>query len=204
MSAGVLYVRHAMPERREGESPAAWGLGPIGRATAAELAVRLERRPPVVVVVASAEAKACETARPIADRFGVGVDVDDRLVEVTRPWVGGGAEYRVIAHRYVDGEELSGWEPHAVVAERMTAAVEDARARAARTDAARAGEPARCVVVGHGLSLTILMASLLPPGFDAGGFWRRLAFPDAWTLDPTDLVVVRQNAATAPGIAPVI
>jgi broad specificity phosphatase PhoE len=191
MTAGVLFVRHAMPEQREGQAPSAWGLGPVGRAAAAELAGHLDRRPEVTAVVASDEAKAWETAEPIAARFGLAVERDERLGEVSRPWVG--ADYRAVAHRYVDGEELSGWEPHGQVADRMAAAVEDAQQRAAAAAGPSSGA-ARCVVVGHGLALTVFMASLLPAGFDAGGFWRRLAFPDAWMVDPTDLVVVRLGA----------
>ncbi|MBI2711130.1 MAG: histidine phosphatase family protein [Actinobacteria bacterium] len=180
MIAWAVYVRHAMPERRDDDDPDLWPLGPAGRAAAAELARRLHSEPAVGRVVASPAPKATQTAEPIAARFGLDVVTDDRLVEAGRPWVG--EDYRVTAHRYVDGEPVEGWEPQVDVAARVAAAVADARS------AAGAG---RSIVVGHGLALAVHLRALLPNGFDAGGFWRRLAFPDAWELDPDGLVLSR-------------
>ena len=65
-------------------------------------------------------------------------------------------------------------EPHASVAERVAAAVDDALASA--TDG-----PA--IVVSHGLALSLHLGDRLGADFDRETFWSRLAFPDAWALD---------------------
>jgi len=175
-----VYVRHAMPVADPGAAPAAWSLGPAGRAAAAELAQGIGRDLAVARVVSSPEPKALGTAAPLADRFGIEVEVDDRLAEVGRPWVGEG--YRGVAHRYLEGESPDGWEDRASVTARVAAAVEAARTRAGGGTVA---------VVGHGLALCLHLAAALPPGFDASGFWARLAFPDAWALDRDELTLWR-------------
>ncbi len=122
MPAQVTYVRHAMADTTA-DQPTEWRLGRSGREAAADLALRLELRGPVARVVASSEPKAMESAQPIADRVGLEVAVDPRLREVTRTWVGPG--YRAVAHRYLRGDVPAGWEPHAEVAERVQAVVDD-------------------------------------------------------------------------------
>jgi broad specificity phosphatase PhoE len=177
-----LYVRHAMPLVDPKRPSSEWALGPAGRAAARELATALPLDRPVAVVVSSTERKALDTAQPIADRFGVEVQSDERLVEVDRPWVGAPNDYRTMAHRFLEGAALPGWEDRAEVVDRMAAAVRDARA---------ATSGGAVAVVVHGLSLCVHLEALLPSGFDAGGFWARLAFPDAWTVDRSDLVLSR-------------
>jgi broad specificity phosphatase PhoE len=134
------------------------------------------------LVVSSTEPKALATAVPIAERFGVEVVPDERLAEAHRPWVGSPNDYRSMAHRYLAGFATPGWEDGSAVVDRMAAAVREARASAS-------GQP--IAVVGHGLSLCLHLASVLPDGFDPGGLWARLSFPDAWTVDRADLVLSR-------------
>lgn len=177
-----VYVRHAMPVRSEGRPSEEWELGPEGRTTASELAGALEPGGPVAVVVASSEPKAAATAAPIAARFGAEVCLDDRLREVGRPWVG--EDYRRVAHGYLRGDDPPGWEPQREVAARVEAALVDATSAAP--------EPGSIVVVvGHGLALAVHLASVLPVGFDGAGFWSRLTFPDAWSLDHDALCLRR-------------
>jgi broad specificity phosphatase PhoE len=178
-----VYVRHAMPLVDSGLPASEWDLGPGGRASARELAALLVIERPVAVVVSSTERKARSTAEPIAERFGVAVVEDDRLVEADRPWIGVPNDYRGMARRYLRGASLDGWEAQGEVVDRMSAAVRDARARA--------GPEGAVLAVGHGLSICLHLAAGLPRGFDAAGLWARLAFPDAWAVDRDDLVLSR-------------
>ena len=169
-----LYVRHAMA-LRDADRPHGSGssVPPVGPppvswppSSASSVATAL--------VVSSTEPKALATAAPIAERFGVAVVPDERLAEAHRPWVGSPNDYRSMAHRYLAGFATPGWEDGAAVVDRMAAAVREARASVP-------GQ--RIAVVGHGLSLCLHLASVLPEGFDPGGLWARLSFPDAWTVD---------------------
>ena len=177
-----LYVRHAMALRDADRPEPEWELGPVGRAAARELAAQLPRSVAMAVVVSSTEPKALGTAAPIAERFGVELVPDERLVEADRPWVGSPNEYRSMAHRYLAGKATPGWEDAAEVVERMAAAVQEARA-------AVPGE--RVAVVSHGLALCLHLGSELPEGFDPSALWARLSFPDAWTVDRADLILSR-------------
>jgi broad specificity phosphatase PhoE len=179
---GDVYVRHAMPLLHPDQPPSAWDLGPAGRAAARELAASMEIEGRVAVVVSSTEPKALSTATPIGERFGLDVWPDDRLVEAGRPWVGSPLDYRTLAHRFLAGEQPAGWEARERVVERVAAAVREAREKA--------GDEV-VVVVGHGLSLCVHLGALLPRGFDPGGLWARLSFPDAWTVDRGDLLLSR-------------
>lgn len=168
----ITYVRHAMAVPEESVHPTAWLLDERGRADAALLAGRLEVAPEVGALVTSTEPKAVGTAQEIGARWDAAVVEDARLREAVRPWIGPG--YRAVVHRYLRGELPEGWEPHAEVAARVTAAVADAEALAA-------GRPV--VVVSHGLALALHLGDRLGGGFDRESFWSGLAFPDAWTLD---------------------
>jgi broad specificity phosphatase PhoE len=147
----MILVRHAMPELQPGVAPDRWGLGETGRAAARELAARLDGR----VVVSSDEPKARQTAEEIAAHLSAELVVDAAWREVRRPgdWDDG---YRSRAARYVGGEALEGWEPHADVIARVTAA--------ARGD----------IVVTHGLAMTLYLG-------ESVSFWEELRFPDAWS-----------------------
>jgi broad specificity phosphatase PhoE len=167
----ITYVRHAMPVVEADVDSTAWHIDEATRAHAVAWADRLEAREGIGVLVSSSEPKAIETGAAIAERWPAEVEVDERLHETTRPWVGTG--YRALAHRYLRGELHEGWEDHASVAARMAAAVADA--------SARAGGGA-LVVVTHGLALSLHLGDRLGGDFDRESFWSRLAFPDAWAL----------------------
>jgi 2,3-bisphosphoglycerate-dependent phosphoglycerate mutase len=145
----VILVRHAMPEVVPGVPPHEWELGDEGRAAARDLAARLEPGR----IVTSDEPKAVQTAEEIAR--GAQIVLDARLREVARPtaWR---PDYRDRARRYVGGEALEGWERHADVIARVTAA--------ARGD----------IVVTHGLAMTLYLGESVE-------FWAELRFPDAWS-----------------------
>ena len=87
--AGVelLFVRHALPARveREDGTPADPHLADLGHRQVAALVEFLaaEQDPPAAVY-ASPMRRAMETARPLADRLGVEVRLDDDLAEFDR------------------------------------------------------------------------------------------------------------------------
>lgn len=92
----LLLIRHARPERVEpgGGLPADPGLTAEGRQQAHRLAdwlahERIDR------VLASPARRATETAAPLADALGVGLDLDDGL-----------AEFDAAADHYIPLEEL--------------------------------------------------------------------------------------------------
>ena len=106
----------------------------------------------VTHVVASSLLRAQETATPVAEAHGVGITTDDRVIESANAFEG----QLVGSMRPVDFLRPSHWskianplrpswgEPYAVVAERMLAAIADARS------AARGHE---AVVVSHQLPI---------------------------------------------------
>jgi len=175
--APISYVRHSMARSDETRHPTEWELDDQGRAAAGRLADRLEVAPEIGALVTSTEPKALGTAAAIAARWDAKVHPDDRLREAARPWVGPG--YRAVAHRYLRGEAIDGWEPHATVAARADAVLADALAVAG-------GRPV--VMVTHGLLLAVHLSERLGAGFDAESFWSCLAFPDAWALDDHGLL----------------
>jgi len=171
-AAPITYVRHAMPAVEDGVNPADWHLDDATRQHVRAWADRLEVGEGIGALVTSTEPKAIETAEAIAERWGSTIVTDDRVREAIRPWIGTG--YRAMAHRYLRGEALEGWEAHEDVAARMAAAV---------TDATQAAAGAPVVIVSHGLALSIHLGDRLGTEFDPETFWSRLAFPDAWALD---------------------
>jgi broad specificity phosphatase PhoE len=179
MTGTEVLVRHAMAEADDRHAPDRWELGSDGRGAAAELALHAKLGD-VVAIVSSTEPKALATAAAFAARTGREVEPDERLVEVARPWVCDG--YRTAARRYLIGDEPDGWEPRHVVAARVAAAIDDARARAGE------GE---ILVISHGLSLSLHLEAMFPLPFDVYGFWCRLAFPDAWRVDRDELTLTR-------------
>lgn len=173
----ISFVRHSMAVPDTDRHPTEWVLDSGGRLEAEELAARLEVAPAIGALVSSTEPKALGTAEVIGAHWGAEVRGDDRLREASRPWVGPG--YRAVAHRYLRGEAVDGWEPHAEVAQRVEACVEEACAAAE-------GRPV--VVVTHGLVLAVHLRMRLGREFDAESFWSCLAFPDAWALDTAGLL----------------
>jgi len=80
----IVLARHAEPaEDSRGRCYGSLdvGLSPAGREHATDLAAALAELP-VDAVVASPRIRAVETAQPIADAHGLGVNVDERLREI--------------------------------------------------------------------------------------------------------------------------
>ena len=173
----LTYVRHAMPAVTADVLSTEWHLDAANRDAARIWAERLEVGDGIGALVTSTEPKAVETAAAIGECWSATPALDERLREAHRPWIGTG--YRAVAHRYLRGELPEGWEPHAEVAGRMAAAVDDAVAAAGGRAA---------VIVSHGLALAVHLGDRLGADFDRESFWSRLAFPDAWVLDAGDVL----------------
>jgi broad specificity phosphatase PhoE len=105
-------------------------------------------------VVASPLERAQQTAAPIAERFGVRIHTDERIIESENVFegktfgVGDGAVHNPANWKYVLNPFTPSWgEPYVVIAQRMLAAAEAAR------DAARGRE---AVCVSHQLPIWTL------------------------------------------------
>ena len=139
---GVLYGR--LPDFHLSES---------GRAMA-EAAARAVTGRDVVLVVASPLERAQETAAPIAAVFGLDITTDDRLIEAGNVFegltygVGDGSMRRPTHWRHLRNPLTPSWgEPYQDIAERMLAAVHEARDKAAGHEA---------VMVSHQLPIWTL------------------------------------------------
>jgi broad specificity phosphatase PhoE len=122
---GVLYGR--LP---------GYHLSDLGRQMAVRAADALADHD-VTLVVASPMERAQETAAPIAERHGLGIETEPRIIEADnvfegqRVSVGDGALRKPSAWRHLWNPFRPSWgEPYDVVASRMHAAVDDARAAA--------------------------------------------------------------------------
>lgn len=95
----------------------------------------------VVAVVSSPLQRAQETARPIAEVFGLEISTDDRLLEATNVFEGAraledGAWKKPEHWRYLRNPFTPSWgEPYAELAQRMLTLAEDVRTKAAGHEA---------------------------------------------------------------------
>jgi broad specificity phosphatase PhoE len=127
---GVLYGR--LPD---------YHLSEAGRAMA-EVAARAVAGRDVVLVVASPLERAQETAEPIAAEFGLEIVTDPRLIEAGNIFegltygVGDGSMRRPTHWKHLRNPLTPSWgEPYQEIADRMLAAVHDARDKAAGHEA---------------------------------------------------------------------
>lgn len=156
----LILVRHAAPAVTPDTEATAWPLTAAGRRAAEALADKL--RVHADVVVSSQERKAIDTARPIAEKSGLTVELDARLTEARRQWVDG--DYRHAALAWLNGDSpATGWEPRKSVVDRWDSAIVDLPAAEV------------AVVVGHGLAMTAWAADRF--GIDPASFWTRLETP---------------------------
>ncbi|BEP12608.1 histidine phosphatase family protein [Acidothermaceae bacterium B102] len=108
----------------------------------AEAAARAVTGRDVVRVVASPLERAQETAKPIADVFGLEIHTDDRLIEAGNVFegltygVGDGSMRRPTHWKHLRNPWKPSWgEPYQEIADRMLAAIHDARDAAAGHEA---------------------------------------------------------------------
>ena len=133
-------VRHAMTIVDRSRPSEEWVLSDDGRAAARALRLSGAAR-------SSSEPKALETAR----LAGLDATPDDRLREVRRPW---SDDYAADVARYLDGEDLPGWESRGDALARLRDALDGYDG----------------VAVTHGLAISLYL------GYSCEE-WRALPFP---------------------------
>lgn len=164
----LLLVRHAAPAIDPALPHADWPLS--RRGVTAALALGLALRTDIGDVRASSQPKAADTARHAFGEF----TIDERLVEVERPFYEDVDALRADSQRWLSGEWLADWERREDVLDRMTWAT--------------MGMPSRTCFVGHGLAMSVLVNSIT--GIPTAEFWIRMPMPAAFWLDTTRGTVV--------------
>ncbi|GIV96306.1 MAG: hypothetical protein KatS3mg057_0963 [Herpetosiphonaceae bacterium] len=179
MSDRLLYlIRHApvtlLPDRPAPE----WPLTGEGRALAERLAEAPVWRN-LELVASSPEAKALNTAEPIAAAAGLTVRIEEELREVRRegtPVVGWEAYKAMVAAFFASpGQSVHGWEPGGVARQRIVSCIN-------RLLAETQGSLA---LVSHGLILSLYLASLT--GLDIPNLeeWAAIPLPAVAIVDPS-------------------
>jgi broad specificity phosphatase PhoE len=169
----LILVRHAAPDKRPGVAVRDWPLSSTGLADAERLAELLVPYAPAAIL-ASDEMKARQTAQPLAERLGLGVEVVAGLREHERRTVGylGDAAFQATMARFfaepdalIFGEETARQALH-----RFTLAIVGALASHPDGDVA---------VFTHGTVLSLFVAAR--NATDPMDFWKRLSLP-AWVV----------------------
>lgn len=144
----LILVKHAMPMLEPGVPSHAWRLSDAGRARCLPLAERIAAYDPVMIA-ASTEPKATETAQIVGERLGLPVEVMDALHENDRTGLGwlGAAELEERIARFFA-------EPHARVMGNETAHEAYARFAAAVEEICARHPNGNIVVVAHGTVMT--------------------------------------------------
>lgn len=170
----TLYlVRHAAPVQDYSQPTDQWVLSPEGR----EEAETLAREPfwdEIRAIYSSPEVKALATAEPAARRRGLPPRLIPCLSEVQRPPGQRFDDYEEVVRQYLATPKgnLHGWEPNARARGRVGACV---YRLLDSTQNPQAEGP--LAIVGHGLTLTLLLATILneAPSFE---IWKSMGTPD--------------------------
>ncbi|MGE5589581.1 MAG: histidine phosphatase family protein [Bacillota bacterium] len=170
----TLYlVRHAAPVQDYAQPFDQWVLSPEGR----EEAEALAREPfwdEVRAIYSSPDVKALATAEPAARRCGLPPRLMPCLGEVQRPPGQYFDDYPEVVRQYLATPKgnLHGWEPNARARGRIGACVYRLLDRAQNPQA-----EGPLAIVGHGLTLTLLLATILneTPSFE---IWKSIRIPD--------------------------
>jgi broad specificity phosphatase PhoE len=178
-SAALILVRHAAPEIAPGVPPRQWRLSEAGRAGAAALAEQIAPYRPAASI-ASPEPKALETARILARRLELAVEVDPDLAEHRRP------ELPFVSRDEFEARMRSLFARPAA----PFFGGESADQARARFTAAIGRHAARPLLVGtHATVLSLYVAERA--GMDPFELWRGLALPEAVVLGADGGVVAR-------------
>jgi broad specificity phosphatase PhoE len=163
-----VLLRHAKPLRDPAEPPTRWSLDPDHLEDISPLADAL-RGLGLVHVLTSVEPKARGTGGCLASLLNIPVDSDARLGEVNRPHLPDSRDFTERVRSYLRGDAVAGWEPQAVVTQRMRDATEDA------------GGLGFVALVSHGTAISLFLESL---GLvNAWTFWTRMSSPDGWLVE---------------------
>lgn len=165
----LILVRHSIPAIDPARSADQWSLSAEGRQRCAPLADRLAQHHPGVIVT-SVEPKAVETARLVAERLGLPLEVAEGLHEHDRrgvPFESRAAFEAAVARFFAEPARLVfGNETADGAHARFAAAVAVVLAR-------HPGENVAVVTHGTVMTLFVARANRLEPF----AFWRQLGLP---------------------------
>lgn len=174
MPATVRYLTHPQVLIEPLKDVRRWSLSPAGRERVAALTASLGSLSQTRRVISSDETKAVETAAPLAQALGVGLEIRPRMHENDRSATGflPPAEFEAVADRFFaePASSVRGWET-----------AEDAQRRIlSEVDACLAApQEGDVLFVGHGAVGTLLFCALSGLGIDrrfdqgpgGGGCW---------------------------------
>jgi broad specificity phosphatase PhoE len=177
----LILIRHSVPDMRRDIAAADWRLSADGVARASSLARTLQPSG-ATKVFTSVEPKAIETAKALADVWGLDVEEVPGLQEHERPaaqWLSREEFEQKVRDLFGrPGEIVFGAESADHARRRFTMAV---MRLIARTDA-------DVVVVTHGTVLTLFVAEAT--GVEPFAFWKKLSMPCAVVLRLPELSLV--------------
>lgn len=182
-SAGLILVKHALPEIVPGKPPTSWLLSREGRASCTPLAERLSAYQPNIIVT-STEPKANETGLLVSELLGIPFEVGKGLHEALRETVSYMEEpadwHQAVADFFARPDDLIlGEETARHATERFTAAIDEVLAR----------HPDEVVVVVcHGTVISLYLAAVT--GIDPFRLWRRLGLPSFVALSRPDMEII--------------
>ncbi|MDQ2785058.1 MAG: phosphoglycerate mutase family protein [Chloroflexota bacterium] len=181
MSRSLIFVKHSMPALEPGIPSREWRLSDEGRARCMPLAEHLTVYQPMVIA-ASAESKATETARIVAALLAAPIEIVADLHENDRTGLG-----------WLDADELEQRiarffaEPDRRIMGNETADEADARFAAAVAAVCARHPHGNIVIVAHGTVITLFVTRRA--GREPFPFWKRLGLPSFVALSLPDFGV---------------
>jgi broad specificity phosphatase PhoE len=165
----LILLRHAEPLVADGMPTTHWPLTDEGRTRATALGRSLADTHRTTTTWTSPARRASETAALVVP--SVAFHVREELSEVKKPWYLTTEEHAKATARYLEGEDVHGWEGRGDVVARLSALETDF------------GPPADdLIIVSHGVLLTIWLDHQIGLS-DPYRFWSNLRMPDAWLAD---------------------
>ncbi|MGI8690651.1 MAG: histidine phosphatase family protein [Thermomicrobiales bacterium] len=181
MARMLILVKHAMPALEPDVPSRDWQLSDVGRARCIPLAAHLAAYTPTIIAV-SAEPKATETGRIVAERLAAPIEIVADLHENDRTGLG-----------WLDSDELEATiarffaEPDRRIMGNETADEAHARFAAAVADVCARHRQGNIVIVAHGTVITLFVARRT--GREPFPFWKRLSLPSFVALSLPDFRV---------------
>jgi broad specificity phosphatase PhoE len=180
----LILIRHSVPHIRRDVPAAEWRLSEDGVARARDLARSLPA-PDATRVFTSVEPKAKETARLLAEEWGMTCEAIPGLHEHERP------EAQLMTR---EAFELKVRELFARPSEKVFGSESADRARRRFTMAVMklvASTPGDVIVVAHGTVITLFVAEAA--GVQPFDFWRKLDMPSLTRLTLPELKLARER-----------
>lgn len=181
MARTLIVVKHAMPALEPDVPSRDWRLSDVGRARCIPLAAHLAPYTPTIIA-ASAEPKATETGRIVAERLAIPIEIVADLHENDRTGLG-----------WLDSDELEATvarffaEPDHRIMGNETANEADARFTAAVADVCARHPHRNIIIVAHGTVITLFVARRA--GLEPFPFWKRLGLPSFVALSLPDFEI---------------